>query len=488
MRILFRIFVALAAVLGPAVFGHAGASSSPEDEETVSIVLYPAAAPTPALKYQLLPPFMERIPGNAAVAWNRVPAEMSNYFSRFYALGGPWEKLEKWMEIPLGDPREKQYRKTELAKDPDILLRPRGLYSAMERAARFESCDWQQPIREGNYIGILLPEIQQSRTYARLLSAKAHLEIAEGKYDQAVRTLQTGYAEARHIAQSPTMVSGLVALTIAGVMSNQVQQFIQQPAAPNLYWALSALPRPLVDFRLAGEAESNILCLQFPELRDLDKKRLAPDEWRELLTRVMNDSYALQSSSLPREPYMASLTLLTISGYPTAKHYLVEHGRTAAEVEAMPVAQVVLLYTVKLYDELSDDQFKWFYLPASEGSEGLKHAGQDLREALASQREAIPLASFLLPASTAAKEAETRSQWVMAALRIFEAMRLYAANHGGRWPDRLSDITEVPIPVNPYDGKPFLYERHGDKAVLTGEHGPTNWHRRYEITLKQKRN
>jgi hypothetical protein len=185
---------------------------------------------------------------------------------------------------------------------------------------------------------------------------------------------------------------------------------------------------------------------------------------------------------------MASLTLLTISGYPTAKHYLVEHGRTAAEVEAMPVAQVVLLYTVKLYDELSDDQFKWFYLPASEGSEGLKRAGQDLREALAGQREVIPLASFLLPASTAAKEAETRSQRVMAGLRIFEAMRLYAANHGGRWPDRLSDITEVPIPVNPYDGKPFLYERHGDKAVLTGEHGPTNWHRCYEITLKQKRN
>ena len=78
-------------------------------------------------------------------------------------------------------------------------------------------------------------------------------------------------------------------------------------------------------------------------------------------------------------------------------------------------------------------------------------------QALAAEREIIPFASLLLPASTAAKEAETRLQWVMAGLRILEAMRLYAADHGGRWPDRLSDITEVPVPVNPYDGKPFLY-------------------------------
>ena len=68
-------------------------------------------------------------------------------------------------------------------------------------------------------------------------------------------------------------------------MSNQVQQFIQQPDAPNLYWALSTLPRPLVDMRPGAEAESNILYLQFPELRDLDKKKLSPEEWRELLKK-----------------------------------------------------------------------------------------------------------------------------------------------------------------------------------------------------------
>ena len=119
-----------------------------------------------------------------------------------------------------------------------------------------------------------------------------------------------------------------------------------------------------------------MLYLQFPELRDLEQKKLSPDEWRDLLRRVTQDLYAMESS-VPREAYMASIALLAISGYPSAKHYLVEHGRTAAEVEDMPVAQVVLLYAVKLYDELSDDQFKWFHLPSSEGGAALQRQGKN---------------------------------------------------------------------------------------------------------------
>ena len=65
-------------------------------------------------------------------------------------------------------------------------------------------------------------------------------------------------------------------------------------------------------------------------------------------------------------------------------------------------------------------------------------------------------------------------------------MRLYAAAHDGLWPERLSDIAEVPIPNNPYDGKPFLYQREGNKAILTCEKGPRGIPWRHEITLMPK--
>jgi hypothetical protein len=43
----------------------------------------------------------------------------------------------------------------------------------------------------------------------------------------------------------------------------------------------------------------------------------------------------------------------------------------------MPVAKVVLLYWVRLYDQLSDEQFKWFLLPASEVGGRLEQAERD---------------------------------------------------------------------------------------------------------------
>jgi hypothetical protein len=53
-----------------------------------------------------------------------------------------------------------------------------------------------------------------------------------------------------------------------------------------------------------------------------------------------------------------------------------------------------------------------------------------------------------------------------AALQCIEALRLYAAGHDGKFPNQLSDVTEVSVPVDPLSGKPFVYKRSGAKAVL----------------------
>lgn len=480
-----RIAVILAVLATPpAAFGQSTPTGGPS-APPVKITLYPSPEPRPALRYQLLPPLLDRRPGNAAVWWNRMTAERTNFFAKLESSGGLWDEISKWMDIPLGDPREKTSRPKEV-----WLSSSNPLFGDMDRAARFETCDWEQPVHEGEFFTMLLPEIQQARSYSRLLSAKAHLEIAEGRYDAAVRTFQTGFSQARQVAQSPTVVSGLVGVTIASIMSNQVQEFIQRPDAPNLYWALSTLPRPLVSMRLAGETESIGLYLQFPELRNLDRKQLSPDEWRALLKKVEDGIGELERffTYEKRSPENISLTNVAsiLAAYPRAKRYLAAHGRAAAEVEAMPVAQVILLYSVKIYDDLMDDQYKWFFLPAAEAGDALSRAEQQRRRASAAESGTIPSVSFWAPAAGAAKNAETRLEWNMALLRVFEAMRLYVANHDGRWPDRLNDITEAPVPLNPCDGRSFIYVRRGDKAVLSSEKGPPNVPWRYEITLKQK--
>jgi hypothetical protein len=68
---------------------------------------------------------------------------------------------------------------------------------------------------------------------------------------------------------------------------------------------------------------------------------------------------------------------------------------------------------------------------------------------------------------------------------------LYAAAHGGRPPDKLADCG-VPLPDDPFTGKPFGYNRDGDTAHL--RNGPTRGERKdsaynihYEVTIRRLR-
>ncbi len=69
-----------------------------------------------------------------------------------------------------------------------------------------------------------------------------------------------------------------------------------------------------------------------------------------------------------------------------------------------------------------------------------------------------------------------------------EAIRMYAADHDGRLPDSLNDITKVPVPADPVRGEEFVYQVVEGKAVLEGPAPPGESPSegiRYELTLKQ---
>lgn len=75
-----------------------------------------------------------------------------------------------------------------------------------------------------------------------------------------------------------------------------------------------------------------------------------------------------------------------------------------------------------------------------------------------------------------------------AGLQCVEALRLYAGAHDGKFPDKLSELTEVTVPDDPVTGKPFSYDRTGSKAVLEapGTEGSEGRDAiRYELNLKE---
>jgi hypothetical protein len=440
-----------------------GTGDKPEPP-AVKLVLYPSAAPRPALRYQLLPPLLDRRPGNAAVLYNKTFAEQLAFLTEF-GKGGLWQKIDKWLEVPLGDPREKELRKPWESSAQVFRGRGGGMFDNLDRAARCESCDWQLPIREQEFFSILLPELQETRTCARLLTTKARLEIADGKFDDAVRTLQTGYALARHVGQGQTLIHGLVGLAESGIMSKRVEDWAQTPGAPNLYWALTWLPRPLIDFRPGLEAELSMIYLSYPELRNLESAKYSAERWREMLEKTV-DRMLRWSDGRGELPRSLVSTAAALRGYPMAKRALIAWGRPAAEVEAMPVAQVIMIYTMRTYEELRDDIFKWFAVPYPEGRAGAAEAEQSLQRAAREWREALPIASLVLPAIESARFAELRAERTIAMLRIVEAIRLYGAAHERRLPDELAEIKDVPVPADPVTGKPFLYQHTYGTAIL----------------------
>jgi hypothetical protein len=462
----FQCLLLTLVVLAPSLAAIAGKAAEEDKAPTVKLALHPAAEPRPALKYLLLPPVVDRRPGNAAVLYGKVTAEKLPLFGNREL----WEKIYKWIDIPLHEFPQEEAR--------NVLY---GL-KILDRAARCEYVDWQLPIREEPFYLILLPELQQTREFGRYRAAKARLHIAEGEFDEALYALQTGYAVARHIGQGQTIINGLVGISVARTMSKQVETFVQQPGAPNLYWALTHLPDPLVDMRPGFEVEWAAIYLSYPELRNLEDKNYSPEQWRQQLNKLTGLLASLDGPG-PSFGSKLAVTALAVKGYPLAKRGLMELGYGPDEVEAMPVPKVILLYTMQTYEELRDDLFKWFAVPYWQAQKGVENAEENLKLGL--RREVIPIASMLLPAIRAAHRADARSRRTIAVLRVVEAIRLYGAEHDGRLPEKLSDITDVPIPSDPTTGKPFVYQRTGETAVLESPGG--NRHGlRYQITFAPK--
>ena len=76
----------------------------------------------------------------------------------------------------------------------------------------------------------------------------------------------------------------------------------------------------------------------------------------------------------------------------------------------------------------------------------------------------------------------------VAALQCIEALRLHAGSHDGKFPQNLSDVTDIKIPVDPVTKKPFSYKSTGSEAILELEGTEGSEGRdavRYELKLKK---
>jgi hypothetical protein len=444
-----------------------GAPAASKDRQML-LDVQPAAAPLPALRYQLLPEISEMNPGNAVQGYLKCFAEQTNFFFKKESS----DEREKYLNCPLSD-----------IKPGSLKGYGGSALKQADRAARMETCDWNLLLlmREQGYM-LLLPELQQMRTLTSALAVRCRGEIADKDYDGAVHTLKTIFALARHLGEHPTVIAGLVGVAVANIGVNLVEELVQQPGAPNLYWAITNLPNPLVDLRKGFSSERMITEATFGNLLDgkdvwnADDQAKAGQKMKEFASfleltpdeRAATEAWRIER--LKDEPWLTA-----------ARKSLVEVGEPTEAVAKYPPDQVFLLYLFRKARVEQDEALKWVGVPywqAESSLQEMEKGPKDMEAKLTRQMV------FSVPRI---QGNHLRLEQRLALLRTVEALRLQAAKNGGKLPPNLGDVG-VPMPIDPASGKAFEYKLDGMTAILAGRSvpsGTTFIKYSYEVRLRK---
>ena len=315
------------------------------------LTFWPAKATETAQKYRLLPTKEEQIDADAVALYQKAIHSLPQDYQS--------KQFSDWRSLP---PDQLPVEQVESA-----LTKLKPTLDLLNQAARSKECNWPFIKPEQAQNQQFMDELSKYRQFAFIFDVQSKLQIAQGRYAQALETLKTSNAIANQLGNAPTLIQGLVGIAIAAVNQKRIEQWIQSDNAPSLYWALEDLPQPLVDVKKAIKIETDNLKNYNILMRKEFEKQLKP----------AHDRVLVQMNYVDRK---------------------------------------------------------------------------------------------------------------IAALQCIEALRLYAGTHDGKFPEKLTDVTNTKVPVDPVTKEAFSYKNSGLEAVLELEGTEGSDGRdavRYEIKLKE---
>src|SRR5579885_1048677 len=300
--------------------------------ESAAVRLSVRAAPAhrPALKYQLLPDVQELKPGNPAQNYLKCFQEQRNFFYSKEATA----QRARYLTMPL-------------AELPEEELRNYGGFALRQAdwAARLDAPDWQVLERvQSDGLDAALPEVTLMRLLGTALKVRLRGEVAGRRFDDAVHTAQTMFALARHLGEHPTQAANLVGLSVAQMALDGLEEMVQQPGCPNLYWALTDLPCPLVDLRKGAQGDHAMVATELRPIRD--DAALTEAQLSDVVGRLSGILGVMrEQSGQPPRSLRAALDgrAQDAERVAAARRRLIEAGCAEGLVKTFPLAQVVLL-------------------------------------------------------------------------------------------------------------------------------------------------
>ncbi|HUR53650.1 MAG TPA: hypothetical protein VMZ71_05945, partial [Gemmataceae bacterium] len=300
----------------------------PKPAETlIRLTVSPAAAPKPALRYTLLPELHEMQPGNP------IPGYLKAMLDQDYS-------------------------------STQEVLGPSAMKQA-DRAARLDKPDWQILLKaKEDGIQLLLPDLQKVRGLAQALQGRFREEIAARRIDDALYTAKTMFAVSRHMGEHPTLIGGLVGIAIAQVTIQPLEELLEQPNCPNLYWALTHLPYPLISLDHGMQGERLFI---YAELRDLsDTEPMTAAQIKKVIDHIEMIRRFEPDKLQDKSRVYVNKRAADAKHLAAARARLVDWGLAEDKLAKFPADQIILLDEKREYQVRRDDIMKFMPLPTWE--------------------------------------------------------------------------------------------------------------------------
>src|SRR6185312_8279286 len=209
--------------------------------------------------------------------------------------------------------------------------------------------------------------LQKMRNLAFALQVRFREEVAARRFADALETAETMFALARHMGEHPTIIGHLVGVAIAYTVIAPLEEMLEQPGCPNLYWALAGLPRPFLGLEKGLDGERVLIDGEFRNmLRKIIPDDQAPMTPAQVMAVVRNFERLLEFDSSTRDKGLGRQYVTDRAGdtkyVAAARKRLAEAGLPDDRLATFPPEQIVLLDEKREFEARRDDLFKLMLL------------------------------------------------------------------------------------------------------------------------------
>jgi hypothetical protein len=303
------------------------------------------------------------------------------------------------------------------------------------------------------------------RTIASVVDVQSRIGLVNGDYEASLRQLRIHFALAAHLSSHPDYLISNVGVGIAEHALETAAAFIQWHGSPNLYRFLTEIAGDFPNSRLVPSvsARKDFFCEILPPLRRLENE-IAESDFTVLKESVFELVDSFKQVKRPSRSLLDHKIARELS--PDSRNRLIHAGFATMDVDSMPDLQVVCRDYLSLIRSNREKLTSLMELNEVERNTEIVLLSKELNR-LETTLDTLLTGGFVTTELEELPNFGRRFSNYIAMkrkiemLRLAESVRFHTSFFNGRVPASLQELSELTVPSDPFEGRPFGYAAKG---------------------------